>query len=88
MKTVSYELAMKLKLVDGDDVLKIKFKSRNYLLIRDPFSGGLCGAIATKDQYENFDDSFAHLFGDGTVMRNGTVIGTIKDIKFISGGDK
>lgn len=60
--------------------LKITFKRKNYLLIGDLNTGG---AIATKEQYENFEESYAHLYPDGNVSRYGESIGNVKDIKVV-----
>jgi hypothetical protein len=60
---------------------KIKFKGKKYLFISN--SERTAGAIAITEQYENFEDSFAHLYKDGKVMQYGNEIGTIKDIEFL-----
>jgi hypothetical protein len=48
-----------------------------YLLIGDLDSGG---PISTKEQYENFECSYAYLKSDGNIYRFGQVIGTKDDI--------
>lgn len=61
---------------------QIKFMNKTFYII----NGGDCpkdGAIATKKQYYNFEESFAHLHKDGTISRYGVNIGDINDIKFI-----
>ena len=59
----------------------IKFKGKRYYLIGDLESGG---AIATKDQYENGECSYAHLYENGDIMRFREKIGERKDIEVIS----
>lgn len=80
-------------------MLRIKFRGKEFLLVdADCLEDG--GAIATKEQYENFKLGFAHLGGkkdrdfypfrrvpDGKVYRFGKEIGTIKDI-VVLGGEK
>ena len=63
-----------------EGIINIKFNGEDYLLIGD-IEGG--GAIATKEQYENFELSYAHLFPDGIIMRFEVQIGTINDLEFI-----
>lgn len=61
---------------------QIKFMNKTFYII----DGGDCpksGAIATKKQYYNFEESFAHLNPNGEIMRYGMKIGNINDIKFI-----
>lgn len=59
---------------------RIMFKGKEYLLI----SGSLeHSAIATKEQYENFECSYAHLFPDGKIRRFNKVIGDVNDIEFV-----
>lgn len=57
---------------------EIKFKGQDYLLV-----GDTDGAIASKEDYENFTPSFAHLFPDGTIKRYNSVIGKREDIQFL-----
>ena len=57
---------------------KISFQEKQFLLI-----GDRTGPICTREQYENFEESFAHLFEDGRIRRHGQEIGTIDDIEFI-----
>jgi hypothetical protein len=59
-------------------VRRCRFKGKSYLLIGTKKYGG---AIATRRQYENFEDSYAHLFPDGVVRRYGRVIGGRDDIR-------
>jgi hypothetical protein len=59
--------------------IKIRFEGQEYLLIGDKTDG----AIATREQFENFDLSYAHLFSDGKIRRFNVVIGTLEDIEFI-----
>lgn len=56
----------------------IRFQGEDYLLIGSKTSG----AIATREQYENFQEGFAHLMKNGDVMRYGAKIGTRDDIEF------
>ena len=60
---------------------KILFRGKEYLFI--PKSGDITktnGAIATPEQYENFQAPFAHLFPDGLVRQLGQVIGKREEI--------
>ena len=41
------------------------------------------GAIATKEQFENFIPSVAHCFNDGLVRRFNAVIGKMSEIEFL-----
>jgi len=61
------------------DVYNIKFKGKKFLLIGDLTDG----AIATKEQYESFETSYAHLCADGKVKRFHKIIGTKDDIKVL-----
>ena len=51
---------------------RITFKGEPFLLIE--------GAIATPQQYEDWEESYAHLFPDGRVLRHQQQIGTKDDI--------
>jgi hypothetical protein len=42
------------------------------------------GALATQDQYENFQASFAHAFADGRVMRFGNKIAALDALTILS----
>lgn len=60
--------------------IPIKFFGIEYILI-----GTLQeGAITTQEQYDTFSDSYAHLFPDGTILRYGSIIGTLSDIEVIN----
>lgn len=59
-------------------IRKIKLWGSEYWLIGDKD-----GAIATPDQYKNFECSYAHLFPNGEIKRFKKVIGSIQDIEFI-----
>ena len=59
---------------------KINLFGVTYLLVGDMVKGG---AIATEEQYENCEDSFAHLYRNGQVKRYGAVIGARKDIEVL-----
>ena len=61
---------------------KIRFQGKEYLLI-EGVGDHNSGAIATPDQFNNFEDSTAHLCPDGRVMRYGMKIGTIDDVEFL-----
>jgi hypothetical protein len=65
---------------DLGGIMKIRFKGNNYLLIGDLKSGG---AIATEEQYANFEESYAHLCGNGNIMRYHRIIGTRDDIEVV-----
>ena len=60
--------------------LEFLFGTEIYLLIGDLKNGG---AIATKEQYENFECSFAYLCPNGMIRRFGRTIGTRDDLKII-----
>ena len=64
-------------------VKKIKFKGEEFLLITSIFESKKGGAIATQEEYENFELNYAHLCEDGIVRRYSQEIGTIKDIEFL-----
>jgi len=66
---------------DASTQTKIKFKGKTYYLIGNLEDGG---AIATKEQYENGECSYAHLHADGLVRRFGEVIGNKDDISIES----
>ena len=51
-----------------------------YLLIGNIRDGG---AICTKDQYINFEESFAHLYSNGEILRHGKLIGNRNDIEVL-----
>lgn len=57
--------------------MKIKWHGEEYLLIGDLEDGG---AIATKEQFENFLPSTAHLFSDGRILQYGIPIGHRSEI--------
>ena len=56
----------------------IELFGESYLLLGDLKSGG---PIATKEQYENFECSYAHLKPNGNIYRFNKIIGTKDDIK-------
>ena len=60
---------------------RIEFQGKKFLFIgyKEPSNG----AIATQEQYENFEDSYAHLDVDGKIRRHRRVIGTERDIKWL-----
>lgn len=60
--------------------LRIRFQGKEYLLIGDLVSGG---PIATKEQFENFECSYAQLVRDGRVMRFRDSIGHRDEIEVL-----
>lgn len=60
------------------DQHRVRFKGQEYLLIGDPFGGF---ALATRDQFENFEPSFAHVFDDGKIRQFGVVIGDKSELE-------
>jgi hypothetical protein len=64
-----------------DEPMKIKFQGREFLLIGNLEEGG---AIATQEQFDNFEVSYAHLLPNGTIARFGNKIGTREDIEVLS----
>lgn len=67
---------------------KIKVWGEEYLLVGGYDDGDKAGAIATPDQYYNFEPPYAHLFPDGTIKRYNKVIGSIKDVEFLGKVDE
>lgn len=59
---------------------RVNFNGKEFLFIGDPDDNG---AIATQEQYENFDQSAAHLFSDGVIRSYGVPIGKKEDLEFI-----
>jgi hypothetical protein len=54
----------------------IEFQGKRYIL-----DGNMTdGAITTQEAYDNWDDSYAHLYSDGNILRYGVVIGHRDDI--------
>lgn len=47
----------------------------------------VCGAITTRERFEEFDTSLCHLFSDGNIKRYGCVIGTVSDIEVLNVAD-
>jgi len=45
------------------------------------------GAIATQEEYDNFENSTAHLTEDGRILRHGAAIGSREDIEFVGPED-
>ena len=60
---------------------QIELFGNQYLLIGTLENGG---PIATKEQCENFECSFAYLKPNGDIMRYHVKIGTRKDIKMLN----
>lgn len=67
-------------LMPKSEVWLVKFKGKEFLFIGNPDDDG---AIATKEQYENFEQSTAHLFADNVIRSFGREIGTRNDLEFI-----
>jgi hypothetical protein len=61
---------------------RLRFRGTEYVLVNDD-GNRREGAITTRDAYEAFDESFAHLFASGAIKRHGTVIGHVEDIEWI-----
>jgi hypothetical protein len=61
---------------------KIRFQGNDYLLISD-HGGPDSGSIATQEQYDHFQESFAFLDADGVIYRYGNAIGTVEEIEFL-----
>ena len=57
-----------------------KFKGKFLILIGSKKEGG---ALATVRNFENGRFSYAHLFSDGKILRNGEEIGNVEDLKFV-----
>ena len=57
----------------------IKFRGREFLLI----GSKKCGSIATREQFDAFEDSYAYLQQDGRIMRHREQIGRIEEIEFL-----
>lgn len=60
---------------------RISLYGKEYLLVGSKTEG----AIATREQFENFLPGYAHLMENGDIMRFGNVIGTIDDITYLEG---
>lgn len=56
---------------------EVEFQGERYLFIGDDDDSPL----ATKEQYENGHESFAHLLGND-VWRHGAIIGSRNDLRF------
>jgi hypothetical protein len=64
--------------------LKLKFTGdAEYILINGDDSRSE-GAIATEEEYENFELNKFHLFEDGSIMSYGSVVGTKDDIIWLN----
>lgn len=62
---------------DASSYPRVVFMGESYRLI-----GETDGPIATDEQFENGECSFAHLLPDGRIMRYGEQIGTRDDLQF------
>ena len=64
-------------------LIKIKFKDRNDLYVYDDYESRGYSPICTKEEYENFEESYAFLdVRAGRILRHGVEIGKIDDIAF------
>ena len=63
----------------------IKLNGKEYLLVGGDLERG--GAIATREQFENFECSYAHLMESGEIKRFGEVIGHRSDIEVVGDCD-
>lgn len=80
LKTKSLHGAL-VELLGDVKVEKIRLFGENFLFIGA--ADHTDGAIATKEQYENFETNFAHLCSDGIIRSFGLSIGTAEDIEFL-----
>lgn len=65
-------------------MLKIKFKGMEFVFVGYDLTEG---AIALREDYENFRPSFAHLFPNGEIRRHGSLIGSREDIEILGKTD-
>jgi hypothetical protein len=63
----------------------VRFKGTIYVLVGDDDGSG---AIATKEDYENGEVSFAHLMPDGRILRYNEQIGTSADLEDLGACDE
>lgn len=61
---------------------RLCFQGQEYILVNST-GNDREGAITTAEWFENGEASYAHLFGDGTIMRFQEVIGTREDIEWL-----
>lgn len=61
---------------------KLIFQGQEFILINDD-GNRTEGAIATEEQFNNFEMSYTHLFENGNILRYGVVIGNISEIEWI-----
>lgn len=61
-------------------ILDVELFGEEYVLVGDLESGG---SIATREAFEDFEDSYAYLFEDGKIRRFGHVIGDVSDLTLI-----
>lgn len=66
----------------GNECPRLIFQGEEYILVNAD-GGRTEGAIATEEQYENFELSCAHLNEDGTITCYGEVIGNISEIEWL-----
>jgi len=64
----------------GNEPRWCTFKGERYVFVGCPGNNPPHGAIATAEQYENYEDSYAYLMIDGQVKRYGQVIGRRADV--------
>ena len=65
-------------------LLRIKFRGEEYVLIGGLKSGG---AIAKREDYENFRPSYAHLYPGGNIQRHHETIGWRDEIEVLGESD-
>lgn len=61
-----------------DGVVRIKGVNADFILVKT--RGQDNAPVATREQYENFECSYAHATADGSIMRFRQLIGTIADL--------
>jgi len=69
------------------ETYRIRFRGEPFLLIGSIKDGRPWeGAIARQQDFDEFNDSFAHLYENGTILRRGKQIGSREDIAMEEGG--
>ena len=64
-------------------ISRLRFRDKEYLLINGT-NNRIEGAIATEEEYNNFEPCQFHLFEDGTIMSYGEIVGKIDDIEWLN----
>lgn len=67
---------------------RIKWKERELLLVGSWTAEYKEGAIATQEQYDNFEMNEAHLFENGQIKRFNQVVGSVDEIEYIGLADE